>query len=76
MIMCEKRYHIEVEPGCTGTFSTPTPSPETLRILKDVIRMAKDFEDRRVSDQSGREAGPKDGTHAERGPNEVRETPK
>lgn len=29
----------------------------------------------RVSDQSGGEAGPKDGTRDERGPNEERETP-
>lgn len=42
--MCEKRYHIEIEPGCTATFNTPTPSPETIRILKDVIRMAMEKE--------------------------------
>ena len=41
--MNEERHHIE--PGCIGTFSTPNPSPETLGILKDVIRMARERED-------------------------------
>lgn len=42
--MCEERHHIEIEPGCIATFNTPTPNPETIRILKDVIRMAMEKE--------------------------------
>lgn len=42
--MCEKRYRIQIAPGAIGTFNTPNPHPETLRILKNVVRMAMESE--------------------------------
>lgn len=38
--MCEDRYHIRIAPNAVGTFSTPNPSPRTIEILKEVVRLA------------------------------------
>lgn len=44
--MSEKTYRIQIAPNAVGTFSRPDPSPETIRILKDILRMAAEKESR------------------------------